>query len=69
MVWGCFSGGQPGHLAFIDQKITADVYIHTLQHYLKPSVIELFGDTCDFIFQQDNTPVHTAKKGGKLLNC
>lgn len=69
MVWGCFSGDQTGHLTFIDQKITADVYIHTLQHHLEPSVIELFGDTCDFIFQQDNAPVHTAKKVCKLLNC
>lgn len=62
MVWGCFSGEERGRMCFLTSKVTADVYINVLETELEPCAIELFGDTCDFIFQQDNAPCHTARK-------
>lgn len=62
MVWGCFSGEEKGRLCFVSSKVTADVYLEILETELEPSARMLFGDTSDFILQQDNAPCHTAKK-------
>lgn len=61
MVWGCFSGDEKGRMVFLESKVTAEVYLRVLENVLEPSALELFGDTCRFIFQQDNAPCHTAK--------
>lgn len=62
MAWGCFSGSERGRLCFTTSKVNANVYIDILENELEPTVQLLFGDTCDFIFQHDNAPCHTAKK-------
>lgn len=61
MVWGCFSGNETGRLCFLSSSVTAAVYLQVLQNEFEPSVLKLFGETCKFIFQQDNAPCHTAK--------
>lgn len=62
MVWGCFCGHGLGQLAIIEHRATADSYLEILENHLKPSILELFSENGNFIFQQDNAPIHTAKK-------
>lgn len=59
MVWGCFSANGVGHIHWIKEIMTAQIYKQILIHHLKPSIRKLHPDG-DFIFQQDNDPKHTA---------
>ncbi len=48
-------------------NVTAPVYQYILEHFMLPSVDQLFKDA-DFIFQQDLAPAHTAKSTQRWLN-
>lgn len=60
MVWGAVSAAGVGPLCFIKSRVNAAVYQEILEHYMLPSVEQLYGDD-DFIFQHDLAPAHSAK--------
>ncbi len=60
MIWGAMSSAGGGPLCFLKTNVTAPVYQEILEHFMLPSVDQLFKDA-DFIFQQDLAPAHTAK--------
>lgn len=66
MIWGCFCAKGTGNLCFIEDIMTADVYIDILNTSLVESVIGL-EIRRDFIFQQDNDPKQAAKKTMKFF--
>jgi len=59
MGWGCMSYAGAGHLAFIDERMNAELYCRILDDHLFQSADQLRLPS-DFIFQQDNDPKHTA---------
>jgi hypothetical protein len=72
MVWECFVGEIKGPLVFFDEykekneKINADTYLRILENHLLPfynAAYELVEKK--LMFQQDNSPIHTAKKVAK----
>ena len=63
MVWGCFAGSHLGPLVSFRGINMAVTYITALRRdnllpFLKTLPLNL---KCDFIFQQDNAAIHTAK--------
>ncbi len=67
MIWGAMSSAGVGSLCFLKTNISAPVYQGILEHFMLPSVDQLFKDA-DFIFQQDLAPAHTAKCTKSWLN-
>ncbi len=67
MIWGAMSSAGVGPLCFLKTNITAPVYQYILEHFMLPSVDQLF-KVADFIFQQDLAPAHTAKSTKSWLN-
>ena len=63
MVWGAFSAAGTGELLHCEKSINALEYRRILQKGLLPTIEKLFSkaEQSDVIFQQDNTPAHTAK--------
>lgn len=57
-VWGWISAQGHGALHVADGALNAPAYVQILQDVMLPSVQHRFGDS--FIFQHDNSPVHTA---------
>lgn len=57
MVWGCFTKNKLGPLIRLEGKITAKKYIEILENHLLPFIASLD----NYIFQEDNAPIHTAK--------
>jgi len=62
MVWGCFAASHQGPLVSFRGINTAATYIAALQDNLLP-FIETMPTAIknDFIFQQDNAAIHTAR--------
>jgi len=61
MVWGCFWGKTRGPLVPITRTINKTRYVRLLRRYLFPVFDQMI--SCgihDFLFQQDNSPVHKA---------
>jgi hypothetical protein len=58
-MWDCISARGPGVLCHIEERLTIHVYINLLQNVMVPSATNLFPEN-DYVFQQDNCPVHTA---------
>ncbi len=56
-----------GPFCFLKTNITAPIYQEILEHFMLPSVDQLFKDA-DLIFQQDLAPAHTAKSTKSWLN-
>ncbi len=67
MIWGAMSSAGFGPLCFLKTNVTAPIYQYLLEHFMLPSVDQLFKDA-EFIFQQDLAPVHTAKSTKSWLN-
>lgn len=62
MVWGCFVGSRQGPLVSFRGVNTAATYVATLHDTLLPFIQTMPPRLKrDFIFQQDNAPIHTAK--------
>jgi len=59
MVCGCISSYGSGKIVILEGKITSQVYLKLMQKVIIPEGKRLIGD--DFILQQDNAPIHTAK--------
>ena len=60
MVWGCFTKNGLGPLVRLEGRITAVIYINILENYLLP-YIDTLDDQENYIFQEDNAPIHTAR--------
>ena len=65
MVWGCISSYVSGKIAILERKITSQVYLKLMQEVIIPEGKRLIGD--DFILQQDNASIHTAKIVRKFI--
>src|SRR5215212_4099736 len=63
MVWGCFTRFGVGPLVRLEGQLAAKDYINHLEIHLMPFLETLSEDT--FTFQDDNAPIHTAKKTTK----
>ena len=59
MVWGAFSRRGKSHLCMIETTQDSARYVHTLSEYLLPFARLHYGT--EFIFQQDNAPIHTSR--------
>lgn len=66
MIWGCFSEMGIGSLAFTTSRINAVKYMDILRSHLLPFIHEKHPGS--WTFQQDNAPVHTAKRTKEWLN-
>ena len=60
MVWGCMSANGVGPLLRLGKPYNATSYNTILHEVVKPFSSDNLPE--DFIFQQDNAPVHTARK-------
>ena len=60
MVWGCISYNGVGTLAYVKGTLNAQGYQDILEKHLWPIVAKYFPSE-DFIFQDDNAPVHRAR--------
>ena len=67
MIWGCFSVKGVGKTSVLDSKMNAQKYKQILQENLMSSV-ESLELPSDYIFQQDNDPMHTVKSTKKWLS-
>lgn len=61
MVWGCFSSAGLGPLVRINGRQTSKDYIETLDDHLIP-YLEALDNQDDYLFQDDNAPIHRAKR-------
>ena len=59
MVWGAFAFNGVFDLAFVSGRQCSEDYQKTLNDFLVPRARHLVGS--DFIFQQDNAPIHASK--------
>lgn len=66
MVWGCFSVHGPGALVTVSGRMNAADYVNILRENLRKSAEDM-GTGDNFIFQQDNSPVHTAATSRKFF--
>lgn len=60
MLWGCITWNGVGTLTVVNGNINANKYIDILEEQLWPVVVKIF-PTNDYIFQDDNAPVHRAR--------
>ena len=60
MVWGCFTKHGLGPIVRLDGRITVKDYMAVLRNHLVP-YINTLEDKENTIFQEDNTPIHTAR--------
>lgn len=58
-VWGWISLRGPGVVQVVEGRLTAALYCDLLNQVMIPSVRALYPE--NFIFQQDNAPIHTAR--------
>lgn len=61
MIWGCFTRFGVGPLVRLRGKQSAKTYVEVLQDHLIPFLAGLKNKR-KYIFQEDNAPIHTAKK-------
>ena len=58
-VWGWISARGPGALCIVEDRLNANTYTRILEEVMFPSVNEVF-PLNNFVFQQDNCPIHTS---------
>jgi len=59
-VWGCFTKHGLGPLIKLEGRVTAAKYVDVLKNNLLPFLDDL-GDQENYLFQEDNAPIHTAR--------
>lgn len=67
-VWGWLSVRGLGILHNIENRLNSEVYINILENVMVPSVRRLYPDN-DYIFLQDNCPVHKSQQTTQWLNA
>lgn len=60
MIWGCLTYFGVGDMCWVEGNMNADYYEHVLRDYVLKSRKWFKMDTSKFIFQHDNSSVHTA---------
>ena len=60
MIWAAISCYTAGHIITLNGQITANDYVYILGNQVHPTVKLLFPNN-DAIFQDDNSPIHTAR--------
>ena len=60
MIWACISWCGAGTLCFVDGNIPAEKYLEILEENWWPVIAKTFSDG-RAVFQDDGTPVHTAR--------
>ena len=61
MLWGCMTYHGVGDAAWVPGKINSNDYLEVLHDYVLASRDYYNMDPESFIFQQDNSSVHTAR--------
>ena len=61
MVWGYVSQKGVGTLVKVDGNINAIKYIEILENNLRPVINRDIGNNQQYVFQDDNAPVHRAR--------
>ncbi|KAH0818967.1 hypothetical protein GEV33_003824 [Tenebrio molitor] len=59
-LWAWISSRGPGICTIVEERLNAPVYVRILNELMLPSVIPIFGEQ-NFIFQDDNCPIHRAR--------
>ncbi|KAL7295738.1 hypothetical protein TKK_0011082 [Trichogramma kaykai] len=59
--YGWFNGDGNADLIEIDRKLNAKQYVHILDTWFYPRVMELYPDAEEIYIVEDNSPIHTAK--------
>ena len=67
MVWGCITWGGVGTITSVHGNINAEKYQEILEENLWPVIARHFPAE-NYIFQQDNAPVHTARSTQEYLH-
>ena len=63
MMWGCFSWFGLGPLVRIDGRVNSQRYIEEILGYHVIPFLESFEEeNGDYLFQQDNAPIHTSAR-------
>lgn len=60
MVWGCITHHGVGKLTHVDGNINSDKYIQIIDNNLWSVIARHFPDN-NYIFQDDNAPVHRSR--------
>lgn len=61
MIWGCITCYGPGDACWFQDKVDAVTYVDVLKDYVFGSRDYHSMDPTNFVFQQDNARIHTAK--------
>lgn len=74
MIWGCFFGNTLGPMDYFPRgPINSETFIQLLQKSLMPFIDEIDGlienltGSRDYIFQQDNAPIHKSNKKQRFM--
>ena len=67
MIWGCFHKNGLGPLVRLDGRVNSRDYINLLQDKLLP-YLNTLEDKENFIFQEDNAPIHTSRLSNEWKN-
>lgn len=59
MIWGCMTATGVGKIYMLEGTINSRMYLEIVKDTVEAEARRLIGP--DFIFQQDNAPIHTAK--------
>lgn len=58
-IWAWISSRGPGVCEIVQERLTAPVYCNILRQTMLPTVTAVYGE--NFIFQHDNSPIHTSR--------
>ncbi len=59
MIWGCFIKNSLRSLVKLEERINVTAYVDMLKNSLLP-FIDALENKENYIFQEDNAPIHTA---------
>ena len=60
MIWGCFTKNNLGPLVRLERRVIVVIYVDILENNLLPFIDSLDNQE-NYIFQEDNAPIHTAR--------
>lgn len=67
MLWGAISIHGKSELKFVKPRSNSRDYINTLQTGLMPFAAEVWGESTDWVFQQDGASIHTSKETSEWI--